>query len=216
LKNPQRVAQRRESILFAGVRVFAAKGYHSASVEDVLREAGISRATFYAHFASKEDLFNVIVDILLEAQSAFVLDLQAKFLTKSPNLISAIEEIINTMEQESKRSRDQLKIMLNEVQGSGTQAEKHFNQMQRVTLDHFTKLIQQQIESMGFSAAASRSLAYILIGGMMHLGKAILYGEMNKKEITQFLQGVKEILGDRGKIKSSSGSMESISQARRN
>jgi len=194
MKNPSELKRRTDRILQAGERVFAAKGYHATNVEDVIQAAHISRATFYTHFKNKEDLFAAIVGQLLEAQSSFILELQAKFLSRSPDFGSAIEEIIRTMEREAKRNSDQLKVILSVVQGSGTQAEKHFNQIQQRTLDHFTNLIQRNIEQLGYSAAAARSLAYILIGGLIHVGKAILYGVMSKREITQFLRGMQEVL----------------------
>ncbi len=47
----------RRRILDAGERVFAAKGYGGATVDDVIVEASTSRATFYRYFRSKDDLF---------------------------------------------------------------------------------------------------------------------------------------------------------------
>ena len=43
-------------ILDAGAAVFAARGYHAASVQDVLTAAGAGRGTFYRHFDGKGDL----------------------------------------------------------------------------------------------------------------------------------------------------------------
>jgi AcrR family transcriptional regulator len=193
MKKPSRDRTRKEMLLRAGVRVFAAKGYHAATVEDVIQATDISRATFYAYFKSKEDLFTAIVDQLLEEQSAFVLDLQAKLLTSSFDFGTALEEIIQTIERVARSSRDELEVFLNVVQGSGTRAEKHFHQIQQKTLDHFTDLIQRHMETLGFSAATARSLAFLLIGGMMYVGKAILYGEMSNRDIAQFMQGIKEL-----------------------
>jgi AcrR family transcriptional regulator len=49
-------AQRREVILAAAEEVFAARGYHGASLDDIAQAAGISKALIYEHFASKRDL----------------------------------------------------------------------------------------------------------------------------------------------------------------
>ncbi|MFN2617409.1 MAG: TetR/AcrR family transcriptional regulator [Thermoleophilaceae bacterium] len=48
--------ERREGILHAAVEVFAERGYHASSIDDIARAAGISKALIYEHFASKEDL----------------------------------------------------------------------------------------------------------------------------------------------------------------
>lgn len=52
---------KREVILEAARRVFAQQGYGSASMDAITREAGVSKATLYAHFGSKEALFAAIV-----------------------------------------------------------------------------------------------------------------------------------------------------------
>jgi AcrR family transcriptional regulator len=48
--------ERREGILRAAVEVFAERGYHASSIDDIARTAGISKALIYEHFASKEEL----------------------------------------------------------------------------------------------------------------------------------------------------------------
>lgn len=63
--NPRQRAQREETrakLLDGAVRVFAQKGYASATVDDVLQESGVSRASFYAHFASKLALAEALAD----------------------------------------------------------------------------------------------------------------------------------------------------------
>ena len=55
-------AQRREAILAAAEEVFARKGYHGASIDDVAQAAGISKALIYEHFASKRELHASLVD----------------------------------------------------------------------------------------------------------------------------------------------------------
>ncbi|MGD0083231.1 MAG: TetR/AcrR family transcriptional regulator [Acidimicrobiales bacterium] len=47
----------RAELLAAGERVFAARGYAAATVDDVIRSSGTSRASFYRYFAGKEQLF---------------------------------------------------------------------------------------------------------------------------------------------------------------
>ncbi len=54
--------ERHVQILEAGRRLFATRGYHGVTVDDLLAEAGISRGTLYAHFeAGKKDLFDEIL-----------------------------------------------------------------------------------------------------------------------------------------------------------
>jgi len=47
----------RRELLSAAEAVFASSGYAASSVDDVIRAAGTSRASFYRYFASKDALF---------------------------------------------------------------------------------------------------------------------------------------------------------------
>jgi AcrR family transcriptional regulator len=51
----------RETILAAGVQCFSRDGYRRTALDRVAREAGISRAALYLHFANKEELFRALV-----------------------------------------------------------------------------------------------------------------------------------------------------------
>jgi TetR/AcrR family fatty acid metabolism transcriptional regulator len=60
--------QRRQQLLEAATRVFARKGYWSASITDIIQTAGVARGTFYLYFRSKQDIFVAIVDHYREEQ----------------------------------------------------------------------------------------------------------------------------------------------------
>ncbi len=51
---------KRQAIEKAAARVFLRDGYAGASMDTIAREAGVSKATLYSHFDSKEDLFGAI------------------------------------------------------------------------------------------------------------------------------------------------------------
>lgn len=55
------VTGKAESILAAAQRIFVASGFGAASMDAIAREAGASKATVYAYFASKEELFGAVV-----------------------------------------------------------------------------------------------------------------------------------------------------------
>jgi TetR/AcrR family transcriptional regulator, mexJK operon transcriptional repressor len=50
-----------ESILAAAKRGFLAAGFGAVSMDAIAREAGASKATVYAHFGSKEELFGAVI-----------------------------------------------------------------------------------------------------------------------------------------------------------
>ena len=53
---------RRAQILAAAAHAFSHEGYVATSVEDVARQAGITRLIVYRHFESKADLYRAILD----------------------------------------------------------------------------------------------------------------------------------------------------------
>lgn len=55
-------ADRRETILDAAAEVFGEKGFEATRMEDVARAADIAKGLLYKHFASKDALFEALVD----------------------------------------------------------------------------------------------------------------------------------------------------------
>jgi AcrR family transcriptional regulator len=54
--------ERRAGILRAALAVFSARGYHASSIDDIAREAGISKALIYEHFDSKQALYGDLLE----------------------------------------------------------------------------------------------------------------------------------------------------------
>lgn len=55
-------AARREAILRGAASAFAEKGYAGTSMEDVASSAGITKLIVYRHFASKEELYDAVLE----------------------------------------------------------------------------------------------------------------------------------------------------------
>jgi len=53
---PGRTSEARERLLNTAMAIFYASGIHSVGVERIVAESKVTRATFYRHFPSKEDL----------------------------------------------------------------------------------------------------------------------------------------------------------------
>jgi AcrR family transcriptional regulator len=60
----------RERILEVGQRHFERFGYRRAVIDEIVREVGIAKGTFYLHFTSKEALFFELVNRLREEAMA--------------------------------------------------------------------------------------------------------------------------------------------------
>jgi AcrR family transcriptional regulator len=58
--------ERRELILLAGTELFSRKGFAALTMDDIAREARVSKGGLYRHFQSKDELFSVIGIRLIE------------------------------------------------------------------------------------------------------------------------------------------------------
>jgi AcrR family transcriptional regulator len=84
----RRRAERRSAITDAAKRVFRAKGYHQASVHDIIDEARIARGTFYLYFTSKQELFEELADEFLR-----ILRSQVKKISVGPDAPEPWEQL---------------------------------------------------------------------------------------------------------------------------
>jgi len=67
--------RRTDAILDAAYDVFSTKGYHSATVDDIAQQAGVSKGTCYQYFSGKEEIFVATMErtldkLLAEADAA--------------------------------------------------------------------------------------------------------------------------------------------------
>lgn len=70
LTREQSKAQTKQRLLSAARSVFARRGYHGASVEEIAAEAGFSTGALYSNFDGKEDLFLALMDHVTDAYCA--------------------------------------------------------------------------------------------------------------------------------------------------
>ncbi|MBI4491330.1 MAG: TetR/AcrR family transcriptional regulator [Chloroflexi bacterium] len=60
---PAHEQRRREQILAAALACFARHGYRATSMDDLVRESGLSVGAIYTYYPSKEDLFLALADL---------------------------------------------------------------------------------------------------------------------------------------------------------
>ncbi len=80
--------ERRETILSAGARLFAERGYAATGVADIARSVGVSEPLLYKHFGSKRELFLAAVGRACEEVGR---DLRAA--RESPDVLEALRDL---------------------------------------------------------------------------------------------------------------------------
>jgi AcrR family transcriptional regulator len=72
LTRKQRQERTRDRVVAAAAKVFARRGYHRATVDEIASEAGFTIGALYSNFSGKEELFLAIADRQVEERVAEV------------------------------------------------------------------------------------------------------------------------------------------------
>lgn len=94
---PEYKEEAKSKIVEAARIVFAKKGYHDATMDDVAKEVGVSKGALYSYFKSKEDLLK---EITLESHQALRTILSET--SKCSNLEEAVEKVYTMVTQKYK------------------------------------------------------------------------------------------------------------------
>jgi TetR/AcrR family transcriptional regulator, transcriptional repressor of aconitase len=67
-----RAEARRRQIVDAALTCFARKGFHKTTMQDVVKQSGLSPGSIYCHFASKQDIIVAVVEERHERERALL------------------------------------------------------------------------------------------------------------------------------------------------
>jgi AcrR family transcriptional regulator len=95
----------RERLLRAMVEVVAQVGFHGASVEKVIRHAGMSRRTFYDLFVDRDDCFLAAYDDVADHLVAFVAEASEAGRSPSERLERFVEAFVGFWAEEPMAAR---------------------------------------------------------------------------------------------------------------
>ena len=95
----------RAAIRDAGARVFAAKGYASASIADLARACGVSKTLMYHYYRDKEDLLADIAVTYVDRLGAIVDEVAGQELPPAAHLRRLIETFMAEYEHSAERHR---------------------------------------------------------------------------------------------------------------
>jgi TetR/AcrR family transcriptional regulator, transcriptional repressor of aconitase len=86
----------RQRIVDAAIRVFRELGFQKATIQDVVRESGLSVGAVYTHFKGKEELFLEACTCEMAAEKADLTDRLAELENVSDRLRAAIDYAIDS------------------------------------------------------------------------------------------------------------------------
>ncbi len=156
--------KRQAQIMGIALKIFAEKGYHSTSVDEIISAAGIAKGTFYLHFEGKLDILDKIVDSnLANLYNYFkVLDISA------PKPISEIKDMyINVAIILAKipEFKQFTKLFLSDIVGIDDAIQKKLNQFFDDIVKMSTGYIEQARKDGRVKASVDSYTASICIVG---------------------------------------------------
>lgn len=161
---------KRADIVNAGIRVFSRKGFSRCSVEDILQEAHVARATFYSYFDSKKDLFVELVDGILNNME----DIVKRNLEDMPTDLKDLKErtrrtILDLFEYFS-QNLEFASIYIQEVMGMNPEIDARVIDWQRRMAELIKQLIRQGMDQGLFRKVDPYVIGNLISGATQHLG----------------------------------------------
>lgn len=108
------IADKREAILRAAIKVFAGRGYFNSKVADIAAEAGIADGTVYLYFKSKDEILHSIFD---RAMEEFIAEGKRE-LAKIPEPVARLKRIAELHLSKLGADRDLAVVFQVELRGS--------------------------------------------------------------------------------------------------
>jgi len=111
----------------SALRVFSSRGYDSASIAEIARDAGVSTGNVYVYFANKQALYRAVMDPSIGKELGKLLQRELSSFRKAPS-----EELVDFVV----RNRLQVSIVLGGVTGNESEStlETVVHDLVRVTL----------------------------------------------------------------------------------
>lgn len=108
--------ERRAQVQSVARHLFADKGYHETSIQDILDGAAIARGTFYLYFDSKRAIFDELVDEFLARIKSVVRKVDIGPGAGAPPLQQIEDNVLRVMTI-ARESRDLTRIILRLTEG---------------------------------------------------------------------------------------------------
>ena len=161
-----RQSRQRGRLFAAAAAVFARAGYADATAEAIAREAGMSKATFYEHFANKEDcivaLFDAATDIVLGAmREAAARDGATDPQARVRSTLGAFLETLASYPDESQ-------TLLVEIVGAGPRALERRDRALEAVTQYLEELNAEDAER-GVTPRLQENDAFAIVGAVVEL-----------------------------------------------
>lgn len=163
-------SERRAMIVRTAKDIFARKGFHRTSIEDICTACGIAHGTLYLHFQGKDEIFRHVLIHVMDAIQEMIRPLSSD----SPEKDNIGDDVFNFIYQKNLRilraiekNRNLLRIVFRDAPGHSREVEMMLSQMFKVTIGQI-ETEQAVLRDMGLIRDVDpRISAQLAVGTMM-------------------------------------------------
>lgn len=155
----------RHRLLEGMAHAVAAKGYADTTIADIVREAAVSRRTFYEHFATKADCLIA----LYEAASRNALNVLRSAIDPARDWRDQVETAVTAYLGCLSQNPVLMRTLFIEILGLGTQGLAARRRMNDEIADFMLNVINSQRGSRKRNAPLPREMAVAVVGGINEL-----------------------------------------------
>ena len=159
--------ERRQQILSVAREVFAKRGYHQTTIDDIVAQAGVARGTFYLYFEDKRAVFSDLVDRFAGQLSMAIVRIVTDDAGRS--VTEQVRENIRAIIATSLGDRAMTKILFTDAVG----VDPAFDRKLQTFYDTVVQLLTESLkdgQALGIVADGEpRVLAYLTIGALKEL-----------------------------------------------
>ncbi|MQW85377.1 TetR family transcriptional regulator [Sinorhizobium saheli] len=160
----------RQKILNAAERMFYFKGVSNTTLEDVAKEAGVTRGAIYWHFANKTDLFLALYQAVpLPHEDMIAREIETEAFDTLAIVESATSDWLETLARDEQRQRI-LAIMLrcdyDNDMSMVLERQREIDERHDATLElAFTRALERgQLQESWTPSSATRALRWMMMG----------------------------------------------------
>ena len=131
--------ERRRQIVETAIQVFADTGFRGTTTKRIAAAAGVSEATVYLHFRSKEELYHAILEEAIKAQEPLLQELGAG---SDIPLDEALRRAANATFRRGRRDKDMLRLLFYSALEEHSLGKKLFRQQMRGPFRELVRLLE--------------------------------------------------------------------------
>lgn len=175
---------KREAIRDAAVKVFAAKGYHTATVSEVAEVANVGKGTVYFYYASKEDLLLEILVYHFDQMMSLIESIEQIELEPE----EAVQAVIADSIRRLRENPDLFKIMEQQPLLYHERVKEQFETLFGQMVDRTASLIASGVEQGFLRSCDTRAVASVLLSTAISFPLYLsLYPDQDKEETLEHL-----------------------------